>query len=268
MVKWIVLLMVAAPLVAAEARTITLYDKNTIALRMPITDDTAAYIQQELIKKSKEGAKEVYLTLYSPGGSITAGQMIVETAKGLGIKVHTISIFSASMSFIISQALDSRYVLDSTTMMSHRGYIEGLAGNVPGSLVSRISWFLDMTDGIDSMVAKRAGMPKDAYKGIIADELWMTGSKAVLMGFADELIRIKCDRSLEGDAPALSITNMIFELEVVFSKCPLLLEPSEIKGKGSIEERYNRFEQYIEQSLPRGTTINWSKVNRNVGNTK
>lgn len=268
MIRWIVLLLVASPLEAAEPKTIVLSDRNTIALRMPITDETASYIQRELIKKSRDGAKEVYLTLYSPGGSITAGQMIIETARGLGIKIHTISIFSASMSFIISQALDTRYVLDSSTMMSHRGYIEGLSGNVPGSLMSRVSWFIDTTDVIDGMVATRASLQKSTYKAIIADELWMTGRKAIDMGFADELVRIKCDKSLEGDAPALSITNMIFELEVVFSKCPLLLEPSEIKGKGSVEERYNRFEQYVEQSLPRGTTINWGKVNRNVGNTK
>lgn len=204
---------------------ITLSESNTISLNDEINADTAKDIQIELLNKSMSTRKPLYLVLDSPGGSITAGQSIIETAKGIKNKVHTISLFSASMSFIVSQYLDKRYVLESSTLMSHRASISGVGGNVPGSAMSRMFGIFNQIADIDDHVAQRAGMTRKEYEDFIRNELWMTNYAAVRMHFADETVRVRCDKSLVGNKPPKMLSFFGIPIKVVFHKCPLITAP-------------------------------------------
>jgi ATP-dependent protease ClpP protease subunit len=225
----------------SKSNTITLTDRNTVSLNMPIDGSSAKEVQQALLDKSQllSRSEPIYLVLNSPGGSIDDGEKIIETAQGIPQLVHTITLFSASMSFIISQYLDKRYILESGQMMSHRAYAEGLSGQVPGNLVTRTLGLLSSLEQVDEHVAKRAGLDTKAYQELIRDELWMRGSKAIDLKFADEVTRIRCAKSLNGPGEAKSLRVMMFDVKVVWHKCPLISEPLsvEISGKASNEDK-------------------------------
>lgn len=223
-----------------HAKTLVLSDDTTIVLRLPVTDESAGKVQLELMEKAKAG-KPLYLVLNSPGGSVVAGKAIIETAKGLGVPVHTISLFSASMSFIISQYLDKRYVLDSSMLMTHRAAVEGMAGQIPGSLMSRVMGLYLETIEVDRHIAERSGMPLEIYGMHTANELWMTGKAALDLKFADEMVNVRCGKSLEGSSPKQVVELGFVSLDVVFSKCPLVAAPTSVKVSGT--ER-NGLEQY------------------------
>ena len=213
-------------------RTILLTDRNTVSLNMPVNGESASAVQNALMEKaSRLRAKDpIYLTLNSPGGSIFDGEKIIETAKGLPNKVHTISIFSASMSFVISQYLSTRYVLDSGVMMSHRAYAEGLSGQVPGNLVTRTLGLLSSLNMMSSVIAQRAGMSLKAYNDLVQDELWMRGKQAVDLKFADEVVQVQCDRSLFGGQEPKVMTVMGFlKVKVTWAKCPLVVAPLNVE---------------------------------------
>lgn len=223
-------------------KVITLRDTNTVSLNMPIDGSSAKEVQQQLMNLSQAlpSYEPIYLVLNSPGGSIDDGEKIIETAQGLPQMVHTISLFSASMSFIVSQYLDKRYILDTGTMMSHRAYAEGLSGQVPGNLVTRTLGLLASLDQVDEYVAKRAGMTKDAYQDLIRDELWMRGKKAVDLKLADEVTAVRCTKSLNGPGDARILRLFLFDVKVVFHKCPLITEPLSVEIAGAPSEQVKR----------------------------
>lgn len=212
-------------------RTIVLEAATTVSLNLPIDGESASDIQSKLIAKSASNPRaELYLTLNSPGGSIYDGEKIIETASGLPNKIHTISLFSASMSFIISQNLDRRYVLESGTMMSHRAFAGGLEGNIPGNLITRTLALLQSLVEVDAHIAHRAGYTTEAYQAMIADELWMRGNQAVKYKFADEVVRIRCGHTLQGPAEPVKVNTFFGPLMVIWSKCPLITQPIGVSG--------------------------------------
>jgi ATP-dependent protease ClpP protease subunit len=213
-----------------ELKTIVLTSENTISLNLPIIGRTAGNIQQSLMDSK---ASNIYLVLNSPGGNVSDGYKIIETAKGLNKSVHTVSIFSASMSFIISQFLDKRYIIETGVMMSHRAYAGGMEGQVPGNLVIRTLDLLSEFVDLDQKISERANMPRITYENLTRDELWMHGVHAVELKFADEMVRIRCDSSLNGPADPSNVSFMGISVSIVFHKCPLITEPLSVSIENS-----------------------------------
>lgn len=215
-----------------------LSDKNTVNLRVPVTEESVKNLQILLMEKSNKLGRNVpiILVLNSPGGSIEAGKRLIETAKGLPQSINTLSLFSASMSFQISQALGQRYVMDNSTLMSHRAFLGGVEGQIPGSFVTRTNYILNDLIANDTAVAKRAGITLIEYQKKIADELWMHGNEAVEAKFADKLVRVRCDSSLQGPGEVEVMQIMFFRIKLIYHKCPLVTEPMGIEIQGG-EER-------------------------------
>lgn len=212
---------------AGSGDILVLSEANTVSLNLPIDNSSAKDIQIELMEKSEKLSKNaaIYLVLNSPGGSIDAGKNIIETAKGIPNPIHTVSLFSASMSFILSQRLGTRYVLDSTTMMSHRASAGGLEGQLPGSLVTRTLAVLNEVTELEQMVATRAGLKLDVYQRLIADEMWITGRAAMNTRFADRLVSVRCDKTMNGPGKEHVIDLVFLRARVTFHKCPLITAP-------------------------------------------
>jgi ATP-dependent Clp protease, protease subunit len=213
---------------------IVLKESTTMSLNTPITNETAATLQTDMIKKSNKVARstDLYLVLNSPGGSVDAGNRIIETAKGLPQRVHTISMFSASMSFILSQYLNNRYILSNTTMMTHRATVEEIGGQIPGSLVTRVNNLYTMITSTEKGIAARAGISLDEYRRLAADELWMQQESALNYHFADKLVRVRCDASLSGLRDPETMHILFLTVSVTFHKCPLITTPTKVEIVG------------------------------------
>lgn len=220
---------------------ILLTDRNTAVLNSEVNGESVKEVQQQImdLSQSLPRSSPIYLVLNSPGGSIEDGEHLIETIQGVPQLVHTISLFSASMSFIISQYADRRYITESGQMMSHRAYAGGLSGQVPGNLVTRTLGLLSSLNQVDEHVAKRAGMETVDYQALIRDELWMRGQRAIDLKFADELTRVRCAKSLNGPSPAKHLKVFVFNVKVVFHKCPLITEPIsvELEEKATAEQK-------------------------------
>lgn len=222
---------------SSNKNILVLSDKNTINLNMPIYGESAKAVQIALLEKSSKlpGNQPIYLFLNSPGGSVTDGRRIIEVARGIPQKVHTVSLFSASMSFIISQYLNDRYITESGVMMSHRAFGGGLEGQIPGNLITRTLFTLSQIVAIDSQIASRAGMPVKKYQDLIANELWMEAPEAEQLHLADKTVVIRCDSSLRGPASPVHMTIMgAFSVAVTYHKCPLITEPINIELDSNI----------------------------------
>lgn len=220
-------------------KTLVLSNKNTVVLNQAFTFSSVAEVQEKLAKLSATTRDDLFLVLDTPGGSISAGLALIDFANSLPNKVHTVTLFAASMGYITAQSLGKRYIVPSGTLMSHRAFIGGLSGQVPGEATARIKHVLKMVTEISEDMAKRIGIPYKQYMKEIYNELWLTSREAVKRNHADEVIVAKCDKSLSGTY-VKKIRTFFGTYKVTFSKCPL------IRGALKVETSNDYIKRFIE----------------------
>ncbi len=190
---------------------IVLKSSNLLVLNDEVNGDSVSAViskardlDAKLSKKEFFSNKEhLFLFLNSPGGSIQSGLEMNEALKGIGRPIDTITLFAASMAFQIAQNLDDRLILKNGVLMSHRaaGEFQGsFGGTRPSQLDSRYQLWLDRMTELDQQTVLRTHGKQtyDSYIKQYANEMWLTGAKAVDQGYADKVVTVKCDSSLNG----------------------------------------------------------------------
>lgn len=209
-----------------KQEVIILGKKNTLLFRGVVNMLSVAKMQAEILKMSAKLSPNtpIYLVLDTPGGSVEAGEILIDTFRALPNPVHTITLFSASMGFQIVENLDDRLILPSGTIMSHRMSVGGISGQVPGEAVTALNYSIRLAERMDKKAAKRLGMTFEAYRLAVRDELWLDGQDAVDMNLADREVLASCGSDLQGSYKE-DINLLFFTLSVTWSECPLIRFP-------------------------------------------
>jgi len=211
----------------AKEKQILLTSDNTVQLKGPVNRQSVGEVMQELNELSKKGKESdpIFLVLNTPGGSVMAGLDLIQYMNTLRRPVFSIANYAASMGFHILQNSPTRYVTKYATIMSHRAS-GGFEGDIPHQINSRLKHVIDLVDKMDEQVISRTNgkYTKKSYMELIRDEYYAVGSNAIDDGFADEVVSLKCDESLDGTVEK-TVQIFIFTAKVKFSKCPLLTEP-------------------------------------------
>lgn len=218
-----------------QAKSILLTEANSVAINQPITSGFMAKKTVEVLSKAaklKPGA-DLYLVLNTPGGEVFSGMLFVDTLNALHIKVHTITLFAASMGYQFAQHLGERYIISSGVLMSHRAAVGGVGGQINGELNSRVQFFTDISNQIDKVSSKRVGLSLKEYQDLIINELWLVGENAVNKGHADDLAQPVCSKELSEKTYVDTVGTMFGEIRVRFSACPLITAPLDILGGDS-----------------------------------
>lgn len=228
-----------APKVSDVKKTIKLEASNTVVLKGPVTDESVSDVMKKLQKISRSISKDtpIYLVLDTPGGSIPAGMDLIDFAKALPQKVHTVTLFAASMGFQIAQGLNNRYIVRTGTLMSHRARMEGLGGQVNGELETRYKMVRRSVDYLDMIASQRMGLDLKTYQNKIINELWVFGFDALDEKVADETVLVSCGESMNGTYDQTFMT-MFGPVKVTFNNCPLIKAPEAIQmGEVSIGDQ-------------------------------
>ncbi len=224
MSKILLILLCICSTAFAKNEEIVLTEDNSVVFNQQVSDEYASKKTLELMKKAKR-VNALYLVLDTPGGSVSAGLAFIDNIKSLKVPVHTITIFAASMGYQFVQELGTRYITPSGTLMSHRGAVGGLSGQVPGELNSRLNHIQAILNGMSSRAAARIGMDKKAYDNAIINELWISGEDAVNSKHADKLANVQCSKALIEDTYSEQLITLFGKVDVIFSKCPLISVP-------------------------------------------
>lgn len=229
---------------SAGQESVVLSGDNLIVLNSQVDgESTAAVIAKAKqldaklsglgIKEKVSGKKPLYLFLNTPGGSIQAGLEMIEALKGLGRPVNTITLFAASMGFQIAQNLDQRLIIRNGVLMSHRakGGFEGeFGGQAPSQIESRYALWKSRLDEMDAQTVSRTNGKQTiaSYQKQYASEMWLTGQQSVDQGYADAVVSLKCDKSLEGTTQH-EAEVFIFHVTYDLDNCPLNTSPMNVK---------------------------------------
>jgi ATP-dependent Clp protease protease subunit len=246
MLKYLVVLAMICNAAFAGSVKIVLTEENSVVFNQRVGGEYVAKKTLEIMQKSLK-ASELYLVLDTPGGSVTAGLAFVDAIKSLDIKVHTITLFAASMGYQFVQELGTRYITPSGTLMSHRGAVSGISGQVPGELNSRVNHIQAILNGMSTRASARVGMSKKDYEAAIVNELWVYGEEAVSGKHADALADVKCSQALMKDTYKESIITIFGRASLVFSKCPLISTPIDLQFDKEVKpEHFNKVRESIQ----------------------
>lgn len=248
MFKFLILFSIICCTAFAKNEELVLTEDNSIVFNQKVSTDYASKKTLEVMKKAKKGIP-LFLVLDTPGGSVTAGLAFIDAIKSLKVPVHTITIFAASMGYQFVQELGNRYITPSGTLMSHRGAVGGLSGQVPGELNSRLNHIQSILNGMSSRAAARVGMSKQDYDAAIINELWVSGEDAVNSKHADKLVNVICDKNLTDGTYTETLNTIFGQVSLVFSKCPLISTPIDFSFSREIKsENVSKVKKLFESS--------------------
>jgi ATP-dependent Clp protease, protease subunit len=203
--------------------------KNTVALRTPFTDSFVDDLKSQLIAVSNAlpAGEPIYLYLSTPGGSISAGESLIDTIAGLPNPVYTVVSFAASMGFLTTEAVQgTRYILPSGTLMAHRAFM-GVEGQVPGQFDERARFNEEDIRAIETGAAARLGLTHAEYSDKIKNEYWVTGERAVAAGAADQVATATCSSDLSG-THTQNMDTVFGPVAIEWENCPLISSPVSI----------------------------------------
>lgn len=240
--KVLILLMLSFSVYAKE---IVLTKTNCVSLTGPVTANSVSETMVALQKIAGEGEASVpiYLVLNTPGGSVMDGLDLIQYMNTLRRPVHVVANFAASMGFHILQHSPVRLVTEFSTIMSHRAN-GSFRGDIPQQVNSRISHITQLVNKMDEYVISRTNgkFSKDTYTELVRDEYWAVGDNAIKDGFADEVVSLKCDNTLNGWVDK-EINMFIFSVLAKVSECPLITEPVFSGEEGKSEQVLKYFKE-------------------------
>jgi ATP-dependent Clp protease, protease subunit len=237
---------------SSNTDSVVLSKDNVIVLNTQVDgESTAAVISKakELdlalsgLKERYTGKKPLYIFLNTPGGSIQSGLEMIEALNGLGRPVNTITLFAASMGFQIAQNLGDRLILRNGVLMSHRakGGFEGeFGGQFPSQVDSRFALWNSRINELDQKTVGRTNGKQtlESYRKQYANEMWLTGSQSVAQGYADKVVNVKCDKTLDG-VTTHELSFLGIPIQYDLDNCPLNTSPMNIRISIPTTQRVN-----------------------------
>jgi ATP-dependent protease ClpP protease subunit len=211
---------------SSSKNTIVLSD-NTIVMRGEVDGTSVSKVISALM--TAEG-DTVNLFLSSPGGSVMDGAQLVQAIRSVNKKVVCVTDFSASMSFVILQACDERVVLESSILMQHVPSF-GLRHQPQPNALAFVEFLKQMTNTIDKAQAARMELTLERFHQLTRDDYWLFGREAVKAKAADRVAQAICTSELtkKEEKEKISIFGGLVNLDVTWSKCPLVTEPKSVQ---------------------------------------
>jgi len=219
------------------SKNILLTSKNTVILSSSFNSASTSRVVTEmtnlvnnpinsLFNVPQTPKRDFYLVLISPCGGLNSGLIMLDALNSLGVNIHVIVFEAASMGFITTQYLGNRYILRHGTLMSHkmRGGMPAL--EFPGQMDSRYNYWKRRSEIINEQVVKRTEgkQTMKSYDELIENEYWCQGQDCVDAGFADEIVGVVCDISLQVkkiQESSYSFFGSSVKVKSSVSACPL-----------------------------------------------
>ncbi|GAB3615880.1 ATP-dependent Clp protease proteolytic subunit [Okibacterium endophyticum] len=167
-----------------------LLEERIVFLGSEVTDESANQVcAQLLILNSIEPAKDIYLYINSPGGSITAGFAIYDTMNFVQADVTTVALgFAASMGqFLLSSgAKGKRYALPNSSVVMHQPH--GGFGGTAADIQTQAKQILRFKKRMAELTSEQTGKPIDQIVEDGDRDRWFTAPEALEYGFVDRII--------------------------------------------------------------------------------
>lgn len=231
-----------------------LFLNGAIASESWFEDDvTPAVFKDELTS----GDGNITVWLNSPGGDVFASAQIYNMLRAYKGKVTVkIDSLAASAASVIAMAGDEVQISPAGMLMIHNPSTVAMGDHT--ELEKAIDMLAEVKNSIITAYQQRTGLSRNKLSKLMEDETWMDATKAIELGFADEMIERNSEIETKAYMPAkgclfssrpfeASVTNQV--IDYVKRNEPAE-EPEEEKPTDgpvvSADELYNRLKEIKE----------------------
>ena len=209
----------------APSKQITLNNNNMLLLKGEVNKESANKFLTDLHFMSNK--KDLYLYLDTNGGSVEDGNKIVNEV--LKHNISCIAERAYSMGFVILKACKKRYVTPFGRIMQHQ--ISYGVANEKAKVESYVDLIKQIETHLAEMQSSKIGISMKEFRDRTYNDWWMFGVNAVQEKCADEVTNVVCSNNLI----KTNFTMSKYNNDYVYSRCPLIPEPLEIKkNKNSV----------------------------------
>lgn len=161
-----------------------------------VTEESVDITIQELESMSKSTTGDLYLFINSPGGSVFAGNRLINYVENSSTKIHTVCVsLCASMAAHLHQSGATRLMVDNSMLMFHPA-AGGARGQVE-NMLSLLNTIQVMVDRMDAKVTTRSKIDYKEFKAKVAFEYWVLAEDAVKTRLADGIVNITLKNQLK-----------------------------------------------------------------------
>jgi len=199
---------------------------NFIVLNDQVSEDSISKLTFDLLSNKNDVVK-VYIN--SGGGSVVAMNEFINVLNATDKKVECYANFAASAAFTMLQACDTRIASPiSSILMQHYGSY-GL-GQQPQNLQTSMIKMLDnlMYEFTENERERIGGYSHEDYVSLIRNDWWSSGKQALERNIVDTLKFATCTPELTKAKKIEKINYFGANIELTFSKCPLIATPLSI----------------------------------------
>ena len=205
--------------------SIELTPDNSIVLKGEINKFSSHQFIMDLY--SLKNPKKIYLFLDTNGGSLEHGSKIVNE-----IQKHNISCIAEkaySMGFVLLQACKERYITQYGKIMQHQ-ISYGIQGE-KAKIDNYVDFVNQMENALIDLQVNKIGISKKEFKKRTYNDWWLFGKNAIENNCADRITEVTCRKDLIKSNYTI---NQNYN-QIVYSRCPLIPEPLEIKSNKKID---------------------------------
>jgi ATP-dependent Clp protease protease subunit len=171
-----------------------LLGERIIFLGQQVDDDIANKITAQLLLLAADPAKDIYLYINSPGGSVTAGMAIYDTMQYIPNDVVTIAMgMAASMGqfLLCAGTAGKRYALPHARVMMHQ--LSGGIGGTAADIAIQAESMLHIKKVMNERIAFHTGHTPEEIEHDSDRDRWFTAEEAKAYGIIDHVIHKATD---------------------------------------------------------------------------
>lgn len=199
-------------------KMVTLTNENVILVKNEINRETVNYAIEKL--HTAHNPSEMIIFLDSQGGNVEAGLLLISEIMKYNMTCITSKAYS--MAFAILQSCRKRYILPTARLMQHQ-ITFGIKNSLK-QINSYVSYVNQINNYLCILQSTKIGINTTSFLEKTNSDWWLFSENAIRENVADEIINIECTKKLF----ATNYTQIIGNIEVVYSNCPLIFKEKDI----------------------------------------
>lgn len=170
-----------------------LFESRIIQMSGPVDSNMAKMVNRQLLAMEKKDAKKkIYLFINSPGGEITSGFSIYDTARFIEPEVVTVVTgLAASMGSLIALCAkkQNRVAFPNSKFLIHQPLISGTLYGSASDLDIHARDIINTKKMINDLYAKETGRSLPEIQEATDRDNWMTADEALSFGLIAKIVR-------------------------------------------------------------------------------
>lgn len=172
--------------------TESLFSKRIVQVNGPVSEKLATRVNREIMAMGFEDDKKpIYLFINSPGGEVTSGFSVFDTARFVGAPIYTVVAgLAASMGSLIALCApkEKRYAFPNAKLLIHQPLISGQMVGPASDLEIHAKDMIRLKEKINRLYAEETGQSYDDVVKATDRDKWFDPEEAKEFGLISKII--------------------------------------------------------------------------------